>query len=256
MAVTDQDRLYARRYARQHRIYERKIAPIFYDALRRSVQVAIQTLDPNDVDSGVWIKAYQDAYELAWPFARREYNHLKRVKADLPVAFFNEVWRQAMIAYGFRVNLAFSLDLTETTKQQIIKAIAEANELTLSRTQTARLIEKYTLGVIGRNRSLLIARTEATTASNQAKQIGAASYFEEIGEAKWYKMWITRLDGREREDHKVVDSKMVLNTDNFTVGGFQMEIPGDPTAPAKERVRCRCTTVNLSERQYQRRLRQ
>lgn len=254
MAVTDRDRQYAKLYARQHAIYERKIAPLFYAAIKASIQPVLTSLNPNDVRQNVWLEPYKQAYRLATPFAAREYRWLKQFKADDPVAFFNEVWRDAMDRYGFEVNLEFSADLTDTTRDQIVRAIAEANNRLLSRTETARLIEQYTLGQIGRNRSLLIARTEATTASNKAKELGAESYFKELGQSTWYKMWITRVDGKERPDHLHVDGEIVSKDEKFEVGGFAMELPGDPSAPAKERVRCRCTTVHLSERQRQRRL--
>lgn len=254
MAVTSRDRQYAKLYARQHAIYERKIVPLFYAAIKASIQPVLNSLNPNDVKQNVWLEPYKQAYKLATPFAAREYRWLKQFKADSPIAFFNEIWRQAMEQYGLQVNLEFSKDLTDTTKEQIIRSIAEANAQLLSRTQTARLIEQYTLGEIGRNRSLLIARTEATTASNKAKQLGAESYFKELGQTNWYKMWVTRVDGRERPDHLHADGEIVASNEKFEVGGFAMDIPGDPKAPAKERVRCRCTTVNLSERQYQRRL--
>jgi len=255
MAITDSERRYAEAYAKQHAIWERKVMPIFYKALAQSVLPVIKSLDVNKLNHDVWQEAYVKAYRLIGvQAANKEYQYLKRnnIKADF-LTFLNDLFAANMSAYGATVAFNFSNDLNQTTIEQIQAALAEAGRIYATNTQTAALIRQYTLGDIGKQRALLIARTETTTASNFAKIEGAKEYFKEIGESKGYKMWITRLDGKERHDHMVINETAVPFNSEFNVGGFNGNVPGDPKLPGKERIRCRCTFVTLSAAGYRRR---
>jgi len=233
---------------------ERKLAPIFYKALAQTVAPALISLNPDSVLQAPWIAAYKRAYSMLTVFSKQEYLQLKSenpTKAE--VSFFDEQWRLLMEKYGNDIAFDFATELNETTINQIRRAIAEGNADFATNSQLARLIRQYTLGDIGKVRSLLIARTETTTGANKAKEIAARSYFDEIGEESGYKLWITRMDGHERHDHAIVNNTAVPFDDEFTVGGFKGNLPGDPKLPAKERVRCRCTFVSLTERGYRKR---
>jgi len=233
---------------------ERKLAPIFYKALVQTVAPVLISLNPDSILQAPWIAAYKRAYSMLTVFSKQEYLQLKSenpTKAE--VSFFDEQWRLLMEKYGNDIAFDFATELNETTINQIRRAIAEGNADFATNSQLARLIRQYTLGDIGKVRSLLIARTETTTGANKAKEIAARSYFDEIGEESGYKLWITRMDGHERHDHAIVNNTAVPFDDEFTVGGFKGNLPGDPKLPAKERVRCRCTFVSLTERGYQKR---
>jgi hypothetical protein len=246
---------YAADYAKQHAYYEKRVAPIFYRALADSVLPVIQTLNPNNLRKDVWQPAYKRAYKLVGQSAAmREYKFLKRTnQKDDIVSFLNDLFAQRMSAYGVQIGFNWENELTDTTLTQIQKAFADAGLGSYSNRQTADLIYKYTLGVIGRNRSMLIARTETTTATNYAKIEGAKEYFKEIGEADGYKMWISRNDSHVRHDHILVNETAVPFNSTFDVGGFDALVPGDPSLPGKERIQCRCTFVSLSAAGYRRR---
>lgn len=247
-------RQYAKDFAILHARMERKLAPIFYKALAETVTPVLSSLNPDSILQAPWINAYNQAYAQLIVFSRQEY---KQLKANNPtkdeISFFDEQWRLLMQQYGNDIAWDFATDLNDTTIAQIRRAIADSGADYLTNSQTARLIRQYTLGDIGKVRSLLIARTETTTGANKAKEIAAKTYFDEIGETEGYKMWVTRMDGHERHDHATVNNTAVPFNDNFTVGGFEANLPGDPKLPAKERVRCRCTFVNLTKRGYERR---
>lgn len=246
---------YAAQYAKWHAKYEKKLLATFYSAIAESIKPVLSSLDVNDVRRDVWREAYIKAYKITgvW-FARQEYLQLKRnnTKFDV-ISFLNDLFAQRMAAYGAQVAFYFETDLTETTQEQIRRALSDAAAQGLTNQATARLIASYTVGVIGRNRAALIARTEVTTASNLAKIEGAKEYFKEIGETGGYKMWISRADSKVRPDHVSVNETAVPFNEPFDVGGFEGQQPGDPKLPAKERVRCRCTFVTLSAAGYRRR---
>ena len=255
MAITDNERRYALAYATQHAVWERKVMPIFYRALADSLMPVLRTLNPLDLRRDVWQPAYVKAYKLIGvQAARKEYQYLKRnEQKDDVISFLNQLFADRMAAYGATVGFDFENDLSDTTIEQIRKALEEAGRAAATNSQTARLIRDYTLGDIGKKRALLIARTETTTASNLAKIEGAKEYFKEIGESEGYKMWITRMDGKERHDHAEVNETAVTFSSQFDVGGFNATAPGDPKLPGKERIRCRCTFVTLSAAGYRRR---
>lgn len=88
-----------------------------------------------------------------------------------------------------------------------------------------------------------IARTESTGAYNFA----ALSTLAEDG-AK-YKKWMVTEDSRTRPSHAAADGQSVEMDKPFTVGGASMQMPCDPTAPAREVVNCRCTIVGDWDRE-------
>ncbi len=87
------------------------------------------------------------------------------------------------------------------------------------------------------HRTELIARTASIQASNQASN----QLFKEWGAPK--KEWLTRIDGREREAHHKANRQVVGIDEMFMVGGFPMNAPHDPDAPADLVIQCRCTLL-------------
>lgn len=110
------------------------------------------------------------------------------------------------------------------------------------------------------NRATVIARTETIGALN----LGRWESFRVIAEAdpdiEFEKMWLATDDSRTRPTHNEADQQRVPLDSPFTVGGFELAFPGDPTGPAQEIINCRCTlllvesgeTVDLSNRQLRR----
>lgn len=86
-------------------------------------------------------------------------------------------------------------------------------------------------------RAMTIARTEVLGATNFA----AIQTYRQIGVP--YKAWLATLDERTRDTHAEAHGQRVPINEKFEVGGYRMNHPGDPTAPAKEVVNCRCTVT-------------
>lgn len=82
-----------------------------------------------------------------------------------------------------------------------------------------------------------IARTEATGATNFAA-------LRALHDEGWtHKRWLAARDPRTRQSHRDADGQEVELDKEFSVGGYSMQMPGDPSAPAAEIVNCRCTIV-------------
>jgi F like protein len=85
-------------------------------------------------------------------------------------------------------------------------------------------------------RADVIARTEMIGATNR----GAYSQMLATG-LDGTKTWLAANDSRTRPSHAAVDNEAVTMTGTFTVGGYPMDGPHDPGAPAGETINCRCT---------------
>lgn len=110
------------------------------------------------------------------------------------------------------------------------------------------------------NRAVVIARTETLGALNGSR-FDAFAAFAEASDAEMERMWLSTIDTRTRPSHVLADGQRAGVNDPFTVGGFSLMFPGDPSGPAQEVIQCRCTTlllnkgekVDLSRRQLKRR---
>lgn len=59
------------------------------------------------------------------------------------------------------------------------------------------------------------------------------------------KQWMSAEDDRTRPSHSEADGQEVGQDDPFIVGGVSLMYPGDPSAPAREVVNCRCVVTYM-----------
>lgn len=81
-----------------------------------------------------------------------------------------------------------------------------------------------------------IARTESLTALER----GSFEASRSLG-VRMKKQWVSREDGNVRPDHAAANGQEQELDTPFRVGGTSMMYPGDPSAPARQTVNCRCT---------------
>jgi hypothetical protein len=126
--------------------------------------------------------------------------------------------------------------IDQTTIEKIKTVLANILGQSLSRREQAKLFEE-TLNnpAFNRARSLVIARTESTTAANHGINEGAKSSDYEVA-----KFWINTKDKRTRRTHLAMTNERIEINQPFIVGGVKMMYPGDPSATAAEVVNCRC----------------
>jgi hypothetical protein len=94
-----------------------------------------------------------------------------------------------------------------------------------------------------KNRARTVARTEVVGAYNGGLYDAFAMVVDADPETPWVKRWLATEDHRTRPDHKEADGQVVPWNEAFTVGGFQMMYPHDPSAPPQEVINCRCTML-------------
>lgn len=90
-----------------------------------------------------------------------------------------------------------------------------------------------------------IARTETIGALNGGTLAGGQVWANLSGEEMHKQWWATR-DNRTRSSHWAIHMKVVPMDEQFTVGGYAMDGPGDPNGPGQEVINCRCTLLILS----------
>lgn len=96
-----------------------------------------------------------------------------------------------------------------------------------------------------RNRATVVARTETLGALNAGRQDSFTAVADVLGEQEdeFERIWLATADTRTRPSHQEADGQRAPLRGTFTVGGWQLHRPGDPTGPAGEIIQCRCTTL-------------
>jgi len=144
--------------------------------------------------------------------------------------------------------LELCVDINDTTKKQLRKALAEAiyegDSLTERKKVLIEAAEKEFMKM-DEVRALLIARTESCATLNA----GSNELYK--AEGIQYKEWIATLDDRTRDSHLLMDGVVIPIEEKFevpatsqTAGGW-LEYPGDPSADASEVCNCRCTEAPI-----------
>ncbi len=111
----------------------------------------------------------------------------------------------------------------------------------LPRERVDSLVEHYTRRFI-RYRSEVIGRTEALRSVHEGNEEAyrQAIASGDIDPAKLRRKWETRVDGRERDTHLLLDGQERLWDQPWQTKNGPIRYPGDPAAPAAETIQCRC----------------
>ncbi|HKU51590.1 MAG TPA: phage minor head protein, partial [Nitrospira sp.] len=160
---------------------------------------------------------------------------LKDIAFEAPVLWdVSQPSAQAFLTQTKNQLVGVGEDMWMRTRDQLIMGMQDGDSI---QQLSARV--KEVLGTTD-TRARAIARTEVIGASNA----GAMQQLELLGEdAPARKTWLATRDGRTRLSHAAANGQTVDFVAPFTVGGAKFDYPGDPDAPASERVNCRCTLV-------------
>lgn len=131
------------------------------------------------------------------------------------------------------------VNITNTTMKQVRSAIQQGESQGFNVNETAKLIVEQTGGTIAKARSRVIARTEVHNAAVAAGDFAAESLNEDL-DLELVREWISAEDLRRRPSHARADGQRRDMQTPFDVGGYKLKRPGDPDAPAKETIQCRC----------------
>lgn len=124
--------------------------------------------------------------------------------------------------------------VNETSINEVTRTIQRGEERGATREEIARDIEML-YRQRAPKRAEAIAESEISAAANRAALAAA----RQSGAVK-SKRWVSRDDSRVRQSHVIADGQTVDLDEDFIVGGFYGDHPGDPRLPGRETIRCRC----------------
>lgn len=160
---------------------------------------------------------------------------------------YNSEWTAAILEYfGRHLFDLVVLPISDTTRNYIQLVLDEGIREGWSIERMVQEIEREDY-LDGRVRRIL--RTESNRAINYGGHLAREKF-----EFKMQKRWIAVHDNRTRHDHRAADGQTVDTNAFFTVGGSQMEFPGDPDAPGAQTINCRCFCEDVAVRDEQGRL--
>jgi hypothetical protein len=249
---------YHKTYLKLHKEYEAYAYPIIKKALDEQTGVVADFVNEDNFDDielyiqflvqqkplydgleQIYTKVGVSAATFSYDYIR---NSVPKTKKDFIIDFFNAVWYEEMVNYFRLIGGTKVSGIDETTTEKVKNLLANILGQNLSRRDQAKLFEE-TLNdpSFNRARSLVIARTESTTAANHGINEGARSSDYEV-----VKFWINTKDKRTRLSHLAMTQDRIglnqpfLVLDPKTNEVTEMMYPGDVAAPAKEVVNCRC----------------
>jgi hypothetical protein len=244
---------YHKTYLKLHKEYEAYAYPIIKKALDNQTGVVADFVNEDNFDnielyiqflvqqkplySGlekIYTKVGVSAATFSYDWIR---NSVPKTKKDFIIDFFNAAWFEEMVNYFRLIGGTKVTGIDQTTMDKVKTLLANILGQNLSRREQAKLFEQSLNDpAFNRARSLVIARTEATTAANFGINMGAESSDYEV-----QKFWInTREPGRTRPSHLAMTRDRIALNQPFMVGGVPMMYPGEVGAPAAEVVNCRC----------------
>ncbi|MBO9671951.1 MAG: hypothetical protein J7577_00790 [Sphingobacteriaceae bacterium] len=236
---------------------ENKGARVFFTALKSQIIKAASfisnggsidrlTIDATPIRSAIINFNYNVQTESAkWQYADLRKNN--PIKASIGTGVSTELIRLIQVWIlnntGDRIT-----KINDTTLDRIRSIHAAAFEQGLGPREIGALIRRESTAPFTVHRSTMIARTESTRNASQGHKFGAEAWEKETGQKKW-KQWSATNDSRTRDAHRAMLTLQVVRGDQkFTVGGAQMEYPGDPAGGARNCVNCRCRVYYISER--------
>lgn len=153
-------------------------------------------------------------------------------------------YRRILNRQGKQLNEALTRELRDRRFDRTIRRQADLDGK-LTPTQINKMVERYRERYL-QYRSEAIARTETTRATSLARDEAARQMEEQTGRTVERKWNITR-DARLRDAHSTMaGQKRTLDLPFIDGEGNALKFPGDPAAPAKTTIHCRCAlTLSL-----------
>ena len=168
----------------------------------------------------------------------------------VPEAIDFALIRSEAVAFAQRTASTQWANISATTQARVQRLIALGIESGATPSQIAAQIRKGYDEFKGA-RAATIARTETANALNFGLQQTAKETARREG-IELVKVWVTILDGHQRDSHNQANGQTRPIDEQFIVGGSFGQRPHDPGLPAAETINCRCT---LAYRKIKRRRR-
>ena len=206
-----------------------------------------QTNFLNLFDDKPLLKIYSDLYtQIGIRFANwYAKNFEKYLTKQIDTSNLDDIWAARFAALGVAVGSQRVSLVADTAKQTLIRItqrlMSDPEFMTLGAVEKGRILRNQ-FNRYSQFQAERLVRTESTAAANFATSEAATTIFP--GD-QLQKEWIASFDDRTRSTHSEADGQIVDQNAPFLVGGSQMMFPGDPSAPAKEVINCRCSIAHI-----------
>lgn len=127
--------------------------------------------------------------------------------------------------------------LPESSWRIVRDSLQESHDAGLGIPEAARQLRTKVAGMAP-YRARMIARTELIGIANRGSITAAR-----LAGVGGYKSWLATADARVRDAHWRANGQTVPLDNTFTVGGEELDYPGDGNGSAANVINCRCTTV-------------
>ncbi len=149
-----------------------------------------------------------------------------------------DVFQSTIRAWVLGHALDRAVTVYDTYRDTVADVIQQSIDDGTGEAGTAKAIVEVVGRAFSRVAAARIARTEVHTAASVGADTAAQSTGLEL-----VKEWAAVEDHRTRLDHAVADTQTVAMDETFLIGTTRMKYPGDPAAPAREIVNCRCVPL-------------
>lgn len=130
--------------------------------------------------------------------------------------------------------------IADTDRDDVLAAIYNGVTAGLGTEEIARNIRK--VSALTPFRAATVARTETHASATFGSIESVRQAEQELG-VKMNKEWLATRDDRTRPEHLDADGQQVGLDEKFSVGGEEMDRPGDTSASPENVVNCRCAIV-------------
>jgi hypothetical protein len=170
-----------------------------------------------------------------------ELRRLPKVQKKRTSFGYNAEWTQEILNY-FSAHLfdKVVLPISDTTKEYIMRVIKKGVDEGWSIQRMTEEIEREDY-LDGRVRRIL--RTESNRAINYGNELAMDKFEYQV-----QKKWVAVHDNRTRHAHLAADGQTVDQEGEFSVGGEQLEFPGDPKGSGANTINCRCFSEVVAQR--------
>lgn len=207
----------------------------FTDEQRRATNAALVA----GIESGINPRAQARNFRDSVGLTEQQWGHVASYRAVLERVGTDENGQTEAVRRALR---------DRRGDAQVLRAIREAKPLPKEKVDW--LVERYAARYV-KHRAEVIGRTEALRAVHQGNEemYQQALDNQVIGASQIERKWVTRLDGRERRTHRFLNGEKRAWGEPWLTQNGVIRYPGDPEAPARETIQCRCAvTTRIKQR--------
>lgn len=226
------ERAFMRDVAREKNRFITEQANILYKTRRISDQdYAIHANNMYDI----FKKHYAKTIRVFFLYVERQFQ--KGDLFDIETKF--SAWEFFLLEWINQRGAAAAKQTSETTRNDIVEILTDALLSAVGIPETTFISSILRAKNFTPFRAATIARTETHGAAMFASKRTAQKIQVDLG-IELMKKWNAVEDERTRFSHAAVDGKTILLDQEFNVGGYKMDRPGDPRGGAGNVINCRC----------------